>query len=594
MEDENLAEAVNGVPIEEEGVSVELYAEVAVEAAVESSSGKSAPSVHPVANTEEQHLAEAAAEPASLASANGAAEEMDAEEQAVPDSRAAATGEKPLPGIAVPSAKPASQLVSAAQARDSNNANADQGASGDKHAEAYGQSSAIKPAHLAPAPVPEQGTDTSTEQPDLLRRAPAIAKAAVKAASAPVTPATAAAEQSLEAPAVNAAAFAAIGSTSAMHRASSAPTRRLARKSSPVSRPSEQLDPVGSPSLTKQASPEGSCAPAPAKEASPKGSPASTPKRRLSPESTVYIPLGKAAEVKGEISPAKRARLSPVDSAARATAAPALAAAGPGAAARTPAAQARAAKLTKRTKAPSKLQLDGVRQRRLTRSAAPAGAKQLSMSPPQHPDLAHAPGQLADPSTQPHALNGLTEKLSQADKQTLGTDAAQVEQHAAAAGTNAERPVQKRTEVEQAAHETPRSSAPPTTTTAVVGERQLPAAAAKAVPATSSAEERGGRPMAYLMDRPKAPSPKVTAIAAPRPVAATDHRLSRLTDSSQESALTDVTPKVEESPEAVEERRQVQKQQEQAKRAREHQRVFKQVISLSFLCLGQKHCFEIH
>ena len=97
--------------------------------------------------------------------------------------------------------------------------------------------------------------------------------------------------------------------------------------------------------------------------------------------------------------------------------------------------------------------------------------------------------------------------------------------------------------------------------------------------------------MAYLLDRPKAPSPKVTAITAPRPVAATEHRLSRLTDSSQESAVTGVTPKVEESPEAAEERRQLQKQQEQDRKAREHQKVLKQVSSLTPAVLQPIYAF---
>ena len=593
MEDEDLTEAMDGDLKEEEGVSVEIDTEVAAEVGVEPLIGMSASSAHPAADTEKQHLAEAAAEPASLAFAIGVVEETDAEEQTRPDSRAAAIGNKPLHSIAELPAKPASQPLLSAQAMNNNTANAEQGAVADEHAEADGQSAAIKSDPSAPVPAPAQGLGTLTEHQDLLRSVPANAKADVKAASAPVTPAPTAAEQSLEAPAANAAAFAAMGSTSALHRPSSAPTRRLARKSSPVSTPSERAACKGGTALMKQTSPEGSCAPAPAKEASPKGSPASTPKRRLSPESTpVYIPLGKAAEPNGGISPVKRARPSPSEPA---TAAPTLAAAGPKSAATTPAAQARAAKLTKRAKAPSKLQLDGVQQRRLTRSAAPAGAKQSSVSPPQQPDLARAPEQRAEPSMQPQALNGLTKNLSPADELTPSVELIQPEHHASAAETRAEQLYQATKEAEPPAQEASRSALPGPPMTEPAGTRaaQPLGVAAKAVPVTSSAEKRGSGPMAYLMDRPKAPSPRVTAIAAPRPVAAADHRLSRLTDSSQESALTDVTPKVEESPEAVEERRQLQKQQELERKAREHQKVLKQVPSLGFPGLAREHCYEI-
>ena len=415
-----------------------------------------------------------------------------------------------------PAGKPASPVSASAHGQDSSSAEAEQAAAVNEHAETNGQPSADKPASSAPATVP------------------AASGASVKAASAPVTPATAGAEQDLEALDAKAAAFAAVGSASAAHRPSSAPTLRRDRRSSPAPTPTEQAPSKGSPAPTKPASPEDSSAPAPAKGASPKGSPASTPKRRLSPGSTpVLIPLGKAAEQNGGPSPLKRARQSPPEPAA---AAAAPAAAGPRAAAATPAAQARVAKLTKRAKEPSKLQLDSVHRRRLTRAGAPTGAKQSSASPPQQPDLAQAPAQPAEPSAQPREADDPAHK---------------------AAG-----------------------SAPSGSPAVAAAEDRPELAPVVAAPAVH-VEKRGNGPMANLLDKPKAPSPRVTAITAPRPVAATEHRLSRLTDSSQESALTGVTPKVEESPEAVEERRQLQKQQEQDRKAIQHQKVLKQVGFLS-------------
>ena len=422
-----------------------------------------------------------------------------------------------------PADKPAALVTTAsAHVRDCSTAEAEQAAAAKENAQADAQADsqplASEPASSVPAPVPA-----------------AAASAAVKAASAPVTPATAGAEQDLEAPDAKAAAFAAAGSAAAAPRPSSAPTRRLERKGSPAPTPTEQASSKDSPALTKPASPENSSAPAPAKGASPKGSPASTPRRRLSPGSTpVFIPLGKAAEQNGGPSPPKRAKQSPPEPVAAASA---PAGAGPRGAAATPAAQARAAKLTKRTKEPAKLQLDSVHRRRLTRAGATAGAKQSSASPPQQHELAQAPAQqMAAPPAQPG-------------------------------------------KAEQPAHEAAGSA--PTRPPAVAAAEDKPEQAAVVAAKTMPLEKRGSGPMAHLLDKPKAPSPKVTAITAPRPIAAPEHRLSRLTDSSQESALTGLTPKVEESPEAVEERRQLQQQQEQERKAREHQKVLKQVPSLS-------------
>ena len=74
MEDEDLTEAMDGDLKEEEGVSVEIDTEVAAEVGVEPLIGMSASSAHPAADTDKQHLAEAAAEPASLAFAIGVVE----------------------------------------------------------------------------------------------------------------------------------------------------------------------------------------------------------------------------------------------------------------------------------------------------------------------------------------------------------------------------------------------------------------------------------------------------------------------------------------------------------------------------------------
>ena len=436
-----------------------------------------------------------------------------------------------------------SSVTAAAHVKDDSTAEAEQSAVADEHAGADGQPSASNPASSARAPIA------------------ASSRAGVKAASAPVTPATAAAEQDLTAPDAKAAAFAAMGSASALHRPFSAPTRRLERRSSPA------------PTSAQQASPEDSTAPAPApakeapaKEVPPKGSPASTPAKRRSPGNTpVYIPLRKAAELNGGISSlAKRARHSPCEAAQVAPAA-----AGPGAAATTPAAQARAAKLSKRMKEPSKLQLDKAHRRRQARSRAPPDAKQSSASPPQQPETARAPAQLSEQSAQPQGLDGLHAHASPADEQAPSMVLPELEQQASgipSAELRAAQHVQATESAKQPSHE---------------AAEQPAVVPSKPAPEASLAGKRGTGPMAYPLDKPRAASPTVTAITAPRPLAAMDHRPSRLMDSSQDSVLTGALQKGEESPEAMQERRQLQKQQEQDRKAREHQKVLKQVVPLT-------------
>lgn len=502
LEDDDVTDGVDGVKKEEEGVSVDVVIESIEEAAVEPAAGMSAPSVLPATNTIQQQVATPAVEPASLASAQAAVKETDTKEQLGSVSAAAC---EELAGIV---AERSSSVTTDTHVKHDSTAEAEQSAAADKHAEADGQPSASEPASSACASSRE----------------------GVKAASAPVTPATAAAEQNLTAPDAKAAAFAAMGSASALHRPSSAPTRRLKRKSSPA------------PASPEQASPEDSTAPAPA--------------RRVSPDSApVCIPLGKAAELKGS-PPAKRARRSPPEPARAAPAA-----AGPRAAATTPAAQARAAKLSKRAKEPSKLQLDTAQRRRRARSRAPVDAKQCSASLPQQPESARAPAQ-------PQGLNGLHAQASPADEQAPSMVPPAQEQQASGVSSAEARlaqPVQVTQLAEQPTHE---------------AAGQPAVVALNTGPAASSAGKRGTGPMAYLLDKPRAASPTVTAITAPRPTAAMDHRLSRLTDSSQDSVLTGVTQKGEESPEAMQERRQLQKQQEQDRKARVHQKVLKQVVPL--------------
>ena len=469
-----------GVLNDEREHLIDVDSDDATEVIVEQQTGMPAPSVLPQIRSQQQELASAAADPApSPASAPAAIKRPDIGEQ---------TGPSPIQG----------QVESTAKAT--------------------GQPSVSSPAASEPAPVHEQLKVTADEQPDLSSSMPAHPRTDIKAASAPVTPAHTASEQDLQAPNASAAAFAALGRASSVpRRPASAPTKKLQRKHSPAPAPDGQATgKESSPVPAMQVSPHETLA-STAKEVSPKGRPASSPRKRQPPPVTPsHIPSGKVAELGSESSPsAKRARQSPPEPAA---AAPFVEAAGAKAAAASPAARAKAARLRKRAKEPSKLQLNSVPRRRLTRSGA--GAGQSSASPP-----AESAAQLRDANSLPADMSPMSE---QAPGSMLQPE--QRAPAAQAAGAGAEEPLQATVPTERPAREAAGSKA-----------AQPPVLAVKA-------EKRGAGPMAYLLDKQKTSSPRVTAIAAPRPAAATDLKLSRLTDSSQESVLTGVTPRRRRAP----------------------------------------------
>ena len=99
--------------------------------------------------------------------------------------------------------------------------------------------------------------------------------------------------------------------------------------------------------------------------------------------------------------------------------------------------------------------------------------------------------------------------------------------------------------------------------------------------------------MAFLLGRPKALSPKVTAITAPRPVAATNHRLSNVTDLKEESELTldHMLPPAEDSIETAEEQR---KAREQHRKAKEQQKMLKEVWHWFIQKLQGSHASRSH
>jgi len=374
----------------------------------------------------------------------------------------------------------------------------------------------------SPLPASDCATaeDTPDQQPALADSMPIVPRVDIKAASAPVTPASPPAAKVLEAPDAK-AAFAAAGGPTVPGRPRSAPTQRAP----PSKRASLQSSPTSSPA----------------------GSP-------------VYIPLGKAAKLSEDSSPrASCARLHPTGSAEEPASAPAASVA---------TGKGKAGKPSKRSGVPATLQLNNVRERRPTRLSASAGAKHSSESPPQQPDLSQAPTELAETSLKQEALSSPIANGSPASQQIPGVTPGQ------AAEIKEEQSNEAVKEAQQPARMTASSAPAASHAVKAAGSGPKPPLILSA-PAAASAEKRGG-PMAFLLGRPKALSPKVTAITAPRPVAATTHRLSNLTDLKEKSELTldHMLLNAEDSFETAEEQR---KAREQHRKAKEQQKMLKEV-----------------
>ena len=346
-------------------------------------------------------------------------------------------------------------------------------------------------------------------------------------------------------------------------RPASAPVKRASQKSSPEDK-----------SLSEQAKPSESV---PVKRASPKSRPEekplgkqakaseNMPVKRASPKiSSEYIPLGKAAKLSAEATPRSTLdRRSPTGSTQEASPVdPASAAAA--FAGKAPGKRAAGQSMT--------LQLDQVRRQASRRP----GARRSPPSTPQQPSQP-ATVQLGDSNTKQEAPRSFPSGASMAAGQ-VPSPAPAAQPTAALATTEKE----GKGSVEQV----------------FLAMGQAAAAGAASPAATVPLPARSMGTMASLLEeRPKGSSPKVTAITAPRPIlAAEPHHLSRLGDSSQESALTSSQSLANSKPwdSPSEEQKQAEEKQRRAekaeqRKAKEEQRRAKEQQNI-LLEVGCTHC----
>ena len=348
----------------------------------------------------------------------------------------------------------------------------------------------------------------------------------------------------------------------------------------PASAPVERASPKSSPedkSLSEQAKPSENV---PVKKASAKSRPKeiplgkqakaseNMPVKRASPNSgSEYIPLGKAAKLSAEATPRSTLdRRSPTCSAQEASpvdpasAAAAFAGKAPG---------------KRATGQSTTLQLDQVRRQGSRRPGA-------RRSPPSTPLQQQEPSQpatvqLGDSATKQEAPRSFPPGASMAAGQVPSP--APAAQPTAALATTEKEGKGSAEQVFLAAGQAAAAGA---------------ASPAAAVPLPA---RRMGTMAALLEERPKGSSPKVTAITAPRPMlAAEPHHLSRLGDSSQESALTSSQSPAnskpwdspsEEQKQAEEKQRRAEKAQQ--RKAKEEQRKAKEQQNI-LLEVGCTHC----
>lgn len=292
------------------------------------------------------------------------------------------------------------------------------------------------------------------------------------------------------------------------------------------------------------------------------------PVKRASPNSgSEYIPLGKAAKLSAEATPRSTLdRRSPTGSAQEASPVdPASAAAA--FAGKAPGKRAAGQSTT--------LQLDQVRRQGSRRPGA-------RRSPPSTPLQQQEPSQpatvqLEDSTTKQEAPRSFPPGASMA--------AGRVPSPAPAAQPTAALATTKR-EGKGSAEQV-----------FLAAGQAAAAGAASPAAAVPLAARRMGTMASLLEERPKGSSPKMTAITAPRPIlAAEPHHLSRLGDSSQESALTSSQSPAnskpwnspsEEQKQAEEKQRRAEKAEqrkakEEQRRAKEQQKIMQEV--------GCTHC----
>ena len=322
-------------------------------------------------------------------------------------------------------------------------------------------------------------------------------------------------------------------------RPASAPVKRASPKSSPENKSLGEQAKPSEDTLVKRAPPKSR------HEEKPLGKQAKAsenmPVKRASPKSgSEYIPLGKAAKLSAEATPRSTLdRRSPTGFAQEASPAdPASAAAA--AAGKAPGKRAAGQSTT--------LQLDQVRRQGSRRP----GARRSPPSTPQQQQEPSQPAtvQLGDSNTKQEAPRSSPSGASPAAGQVLCP--APAAQPTAALATTEKQGKGSAEQVFLAA-----------------GQAAAAGAASPAV-AVPLPARRMGTMASLLEERPKGSSPKVTAITAPRPIlAAEPHHLSRLGDSSQESALTSSQSPAKSKPwdNPSEEQKQAEEKQRLAEKA---------------------------